>query len=117
MINASELLSHKTKKPIENIKLLFKSKKSQIKLVRIACHYFEVENTLPVSIWLKKRGFKVAFNIMQIAERTDKEIEYLGKICSNYPIDVLYFADSMGSLKANQIKKIILLLKNFGMDS
>ena len=50
---------------------------------------------------------------MQIAERSDKEIEYLGKICSNYPIDVLYFADSMGSLKANKIKKIILLLKKF----
>ena len=61
----------------------------------------------------EKRGFKVAFNIMQIAERSDKEIEYLGKICSNYPIDVLYFADSMGSLKPNQIKKIILLLKKF----
>ena len=38
MINASELLNHKTKKPIENIKLLFKNKKSKINLVRIACH-------------------------------------------------------------------------------
>ena len=60
---------------------------------------------------VKKRGFKVAFNIMQIADRTEKEIEHLGKICSSYPIDVLYFADSMGSLEANKIKKIVLLKK------
>jgi 4-hydroxy 2-oxovalerate aldolase len=113
MINASELLNYKTKNPIKNIKLLFKNKKSKVKLVRIACHYFEIEKTLPISIWLKKRGFKVAFNIMQIADRTDKEIEHLGKICSSYPIDVLYFADSMGSLEANKIKKIVLLLKKF----
>ena len=116
MINASELLNYKTKNPIKNIKLLFKNKKSKVKLVRIACHYFEIEKTLPISIWLKKRGFKVAFNIMQIADRTDKEIEHLGKICSSYPIDVLYFADSMGSLEANKIK-IVLLFKKFGVEN
>ena len=59
MINASELLNYKTKNPIKNIKLLFKNKKSKVKLVRIACHYFEIEKTLPISIWLKKEDSKL----------------------------------------------------------
>ena len=112
MINASELLNHKSKNPLKNIKLLFKnSKKTKIKLVRIACHYLEVEKTIQVSRWLKKNGYKVGFNVMQIASRSDLEIETVGKICSKYPLDVLYFADSMGSLETEKINKIITLLR------
>jgi 4-hydroxy 2-oxovalerate aldolase len=59
MVNASELLNYKMKNPIKNIKLLFKNKKSKVKLVRIACHYFEIEKTLPVSIKLKKKVSKL----------------------------------------------------------
>ena len=112
MINASELISYKTKNPIKNIKLLIKNKKnSKIHFVRIACHYEEVPKTIKVSNWLKKNGYKVGFNIMQIAEKSDLEIESVGKICSNYPIDILYFADSMGSLEGDKICKIISLLR------
>ena len=87
MINASELINHKSKNPIKNIKLLFKKKKkSKVKLVRIACHYTELERTIHIAEWLNKNGYKVGFNIMQIADRSDLEIENIGKICSKYPI-------------------------------
>jgi len=112
MINASELVGHNTKNPIKNIKLLINNKKkSKIQFVRVACHYKEIDKTIKVSNWLKKAGYKVGFNLMQIAERSDLEIESVGKICSNYPIDILYFADSMGSLGPENISKIISLLK------
>ena len=112
MVNASELINYKNKNPIKNIKLLFKGqKKSRVKLVRIACHYPELEKAIKVSTWLKKAGYKVAFNLMQIADRTNEEIENIGKISSQYPIDILYFADSMGSLDTSRILEIISLLR------
>ena len=112
MINASELINYKTKNPITNIKLLINNKKnSRIHFVRVACHYEEISKTVKISNWLKKSGCTIGFNLMQIADKSDSEIESVGKICSKYPIDVLYFADSMGSLGADQILKIISLLK------
>ena len=114
MINASELINHKDKDPNKNIKLLIKNKKdTKIKFVRIACHYEELFKTITVSKWLKKSGYKIGFNLMQIADKSDEEIESVGKICSQYPIDILYFADSMGSLEPKRISKIIDLLKKF----
>ena len=43
---------------------------------------------------------------MQIADRSSEEITELALAAFDYPIDVLYFADSMGSLNSNQLKDI-----------
>jgi len=112
MINVSELLNYKTKNPLQNIKILFKkNKNSLVKLVRLACHYHEVEKILVVASWLKKQKYKVAINLMQIDQRSDQEIETIGKILKKDFIDILYFADSMGGLETINIGKIINLLK------
>ena len=50
---------------------------------------------------------------MQIADRSAEEITQIAK-ANNYPIDVLYFADSMGSLNLSQLEEIIKLLKKVG---
>lgn len=112
MINASELINHRSKDPIKNIKLLVKSSKiTKLNFIRIACHYTEFEKVIVVSNWLKKSGYKVGFNLMQISDRTDLEIENISKLCSKYPIDVVYFADTMGSLQPSRVPKILNILK------
>jgi len=112
MVNASELISYKTKNPIKNIRLLFNhKKKSKVNLVRIAAHYFEIFKIIKVIKQLKKLGYKVALNIMQIADRSDQEIQSISKIISKTPLDIIYFADSMGSLDLKRITKIIKILK------
>ena len=112
MVNASELINYKTKDPIKNIKSLFKNKKeSKVSLIRIATHHHEISKILVVIKYLKKLGYKVALNIMQIADRTDEEIQFISKTVSNTPLDILYFADSMGSLELKKISKIITIIK------
>lgn len=108
MVNASEILRHDQINKALNRLFPNKSSDSPVKLVRIACHVFEFEKTLPAATWLKNKGYIVGFNIMQIADRTNKEIQSLAKLANEYPIDVLYFADSMGSMTPEKTEEIIL---------
>ena len=48
---------------------------------------------------------------MQVADRSKEEIEAVGYIASKQPIDVLYFADSMGSMNPDHTSKIIAALR------
>jgi 4-hydroxy 2-oxovalerate aldolase len=93
-------------------KLFPSSTESAVSLVRIACHIHEFYKCLPASIWLKERGYKVGFNLMQIADRDDLEIEEIASEASKFPIDVLYFADSLGSLSPDGVTRIIESLKS-----
>tara|TARA_Y200000002_G_scaffold131739_1_gene108548 strand:- start:31044 stop:32654 length:1611 start_codon:yes stop_codon:yes gene_type:complete len=105
MINGSEISDIQNQNA--NLKKLFDSKNnSPVTLVRIACHVNEFMNCLPASKWLKKQGYLVGFNLMQVSDHSLDEISKLAKAANDYPIDVLYFADSMGSLNFNQLKNI-----------
>ncbi|MBD3726272.1 MAG: aldolase catalytic domain-containing protein [Moraxella osloensis] len=106
MINGSEIASPITQ--TANLEKLFNPKaKSPVSLVRIACHVHEFINCLPAATWLKQQGYLVGFNLMQVADRTPAEITQLTQAASDYPIDALYFADSMGSLNPQQVTDII----------
>lgn len=106
MINGSEIADPKTQ--LICLKKLFKHKsKSPVTLVRIACHIHEFINCLPAAKWLNEQGYLVGFNLMQIADRSSEEITQLAQAANAYPIDVLYFADSMGSLNSDQLTDII----------
>ena len=111
MVNASDLLSYKNKNPLTNIKILFPPKKNRINFVRIACHFEEFKKVIGISKYLKKRGYLVGFNLMQCSERSETEIIDIGKVATQYPIDILYFADSMGGMNSKQISRIVELLK------
>lgn len=112
LVSAQAIAEHQKKV----LSALFSVKeKSPVTLVRIACHLHEFEHCLPVANWLSKQGYLVGFNLMQIAGRPEQEISNLAALASNYPIDVLYFADSMGSLTPEQTSKIIGAFKqNWG---
>jgi 4-hydroxy 2-oxovalerate aldolase len=106
MINGSEIADKKTQR--DCLKRLFNPKsKSPVTLVRIACHIHEFLECLTAAEWLKENGYLVGFNLMQIADCDSNKIAKLAKAANSYPIDVLYFADSMGSLSGAQLKEII----------
>ncbi|MBB5187725.1 4-hydroxy 2-oxovalerate aldolase [Zhongshania antarctica] len=91
--------------------LFVPAEESLVRLVRIACHVHEFERCLPVSYMLKDLGYQVGFNLMQVADRSLDEITKMAAMAEGYPIDALYFADSMGSLDAEQTSKIVLAFK------
>ncbi|WP_218310931.1 aldolase catalytic domain-containing protein [Alteromonas antoniana] len=107
MVNASELVGEDSIESVLSQLFPCDAKSSPVDVVRIACHVHEFENALPATSLLKEKGFIVGFNLMQIADRSQEEVESLAKAASGYDIDALYFADSMGSMDSAQCKKII----------
>lgn len=112
MINASELVGNTSIENVLNKMFPNDSTCSPVQLVRIASHVHEFADALPAVSWLKEHGFEVGFNLMQIVDCSQIEIEELSKLASKYDIDVLYFADSMGSMTPEQTSKIISWLRN-----
>lgn len=82
-----------------------------VDLVRFACHVHEFERVLPAVGWLTERGYRVGFNLMQIADRTQDEIQTLARNAAEWPVEVLYFADSMGSMTPADTSRIIRWLR------
>ena len=78
-----------------------------VDLVRFACHFHELTEALPAAGWLKERGYRVGFNLMQIAERTKQQVQELTAMANDWPIDVLYFADSMGSMTPDDTARMV----------
>ena len=114
MVNASEIINFENGNIILNTKKLFKNKKlSKVSLVRIAAHYHELKYVKIIIKTLKKLGYLVALNLMQISERNNDEIKKIKQYIPEDDLDILYFADSMGSLEVIDIERIISLIKIF----
>lgn len=113
MVNAAELVDHPDG-VIPALQQLFTvSAMSPVSLVRIACHLGEVDAVLPGCAWLSEQGYRTGLNLMQISDRSQEEIEAVGKRCSGYPIDVLYFADSLGSMNPDLAATIVSSLRKY----
>ena len=111
MINAAEF---KDKSFLEeSLESLFPNtaEDSPIKLVRIASHFDEIDIALECADWLFKKKYKVGINLMQISERTSSEISQVAKKIDIHPIAVFYFADSLGSINPEFVKKTIKTIK------
>ena len=111
MINAADFVGQKNMIEIAK-KNFIPKKKSIISLIRLACHHHEIKEIVPLVNWLKRAGYQVGVNIMQIPELSKYEIKNSIKEIKKTNIDVLYFADSMGSLDAIKTKKIITQIKS-----
>ena len=113
MINAADFTADE-KIGEEILKKLFtKSRFSPVKLVRVACHYDEVEKSDFIFKFLLENGYKVGINLMQISEKSESELRKFSKFVSKYPFEVIYFADSLGSLTPKDIKRIVGCLKTY----
>jgi 4-hydroxy 2-oxovalerate aldolase len=112
MVNAKEIVNHQ-KGLINAITQLFKpAAESPLNFVRIASSIDEFEQALPACVCLKDMGYEVCINLMQIADRSQDEIKNVACLAKNYPIDVLYFADSMGSMNPEQTSNIVSILRS-----
>jgi 4-hydroxy 2-oxovalerate aldolase len=111
MVNAAELVNHKLGAQTA-VKLLFSPRsESPVELVRVACHIQEVEPVIPACTWLIEAGYRVGLNLMQIANRTDRDIENIAALVEDTGVEVLYFADSLGSLEPEGTSRIVSALR------
>lgn len=107
MMNGSDLCTDLGCIPV--LERLFPEPAAQtpVDLVRIACHFHELEHVMPAVGWLDARGYRVGLNLMQIADRTEGEIAQLAQLARDWPVEVLYFADSMGSMAPEDVSRIV----------
>ena len=112
MINGSEILNNYQYSQ-KNVESLFSSEiKSRLKLIRIACHYEEINKILPICNYLKKKNYMIGINLMQISEIDLSKIKEVAKTLNNSPADVFYIADSLGALNEEKLLKILDCIKS-----
>ena len=113
MINANELVSNGEFR-IDKLKQLIpvKASQSKVDMVRVACHSELIEKVLPVFDFLHDCGYISCCNITQISDKTYEKLKELSHLLSSTKVDVLYFADSLGSSEPSSIKEIVKALRN-----
>ena len=114
MVDAKTILSQEGSQA-ENIDRLFKdAKEEKIDLVRIAAHHSEVVKCQPMANRLREKGYKIGLNIMQISACTEEEVAAFGSLIESWQcIDVLYFADSLGAMRSEDVERVCSNLREF----
>ncbi len=112
MINASEIRENEDF--LSTMKKLFpiSASSSKISLIRIATTLKDLEYAIKAGKWLKNNQYKVGINLMQIATLDIKEIQDFSSQIKDFHPDVIFFADSTGTLKINNISSIIKGLRS-----
>lgn len=107
MINGSDLRQDVGRQAVLERLFPRHADETRVKLVRIACHYSDLEEAFAAVDWLQGRGYQIGLNLMQIADRSDSEIDRLGSMASQSAVEVLYFADSMGSMTPDDTERVV----------
>lgn len=107
MVNGGDLIKYPSGVKAAVDQLFQPAEQSPVELVRIAVHVNKLEETLPAIIRLKELGYRTTVNLMQIAGLSRAEIERLAQLASAYPIDILYFADSLGSMEPDDVNTTV----------
>jgi hypothetical protein len=94
--------------PVSAVDRLFsKRDQSRASLVRIAAHFDGVIHCGPVVERLKSLGYLVDLKIMQMAGRDIALVSELAAAVETWgTVDMLYFADSIGSMDAAEVERI-----------
>jgi len=74
-----------------------------VDLVRIAFHKTDLEAALEICRDVKQLGYRVSVNAMAITNYSESELEYLFDFVNKCTLDVLYVADSYGSLHQTDV--------------
>lgn len=80
-----------------------------IDLVRIAFNKKDYKEALHKCKIVKEMGYKVSVNAMAITNYNHEELQYLFNYINENNLDILYMADSYGSLHQEDIKKYLYL--------
>ncbi len=111
MINSSEIKSDENFSEIMNRLFPVKALHSKVSLVRIATTLEDLKNAIRAGKWLKNQGYIIGINLMQIATLNINEIKKFSSEFINFKPNVLFFADSTGTLKTEHIDSIIKSLR------
>ena len=111
MINSSDFDENLDyKKQINNFFL--KKKNTKISLIRIATHLKDIKRIIPRIIYLKKLGYEIAINLMQIDKIKNNDlIQVLKLLKKTNSVNVFYFADSFGNLNPQNVQSICKVIK------
>lgn len=114
MINCNDLINN-TNKPSKLIDSLFVNKKSSpFSIVRLAAHFYEIPKAIKYVKKIKKKGYKVFLNLMQSSNKNEKDFkEVIDIIKNSKAVDVIYFADSLGSMKPINIREKCFFIKKY----
>ncbi|MDR4508751.1 MAG: aldolase catalytic domain-containing protein [Candidatus Brocadiaceae bacterium] len=83
-----------------------KAKESMIDLVRIATHKDTVSETIKLLEQIKQKGYRVSLNAMGYTNYAERERNNLIDMLKAANIDIVFVADSYGSLFPEQIQPI-----------
>ena len=114
MVNASELIDFED--GIERaVELLFAQKKgSPVDIVRIAVNVDDIDKCYEISERIHQLGYRVFLNIMKIDLIEESQLINLGKKIQNWStVEVLYFADSFGSMNPASVRNIVNSISRF----
>lgn len=85
---------------------------SPIDRVRIAIHFDRINQCEVPAMKLKKLGYEVGVNLMQAGGKSDQQIKDACKFISDWGVDFLYFADSLGDMSPSDIKHTLELMQS-----
>lgn len=113
MVDAKTILSQEHSQE-DSINSLFKDRcDEQIGLVRIAAHFSEVSECFPMLMHLRQKGFLVGLNIMQASLRDSEELAAKAEMINEFGcVDVLYFADSLGSMAEQDVRRVYQAIRS-----
>ena len=111
MINSSDLdFSQNYKKQLK--KYFLNKKNSKISIIRFATHLKDIKKIIPHIKYLKKMGYRIVVNLMQIDKVNETSLREVLKLLANTKsVEVFYFADSFGNLNPKNIEKICKTIK------
>ena len=115
MINGNEFIENSDAQNFTIKKLFQKKEDSPVSLVRIGINFNHIMELESIAKQLKDMGYQVGLNMMQAHGKSEEEyIETAKSISSWNVVDVLYFADSLGIMIPEDVKKICQSLKKDG---
>lgn len=112
MVNVSELAETADSRAAQLDALFPSDSRRHVSFVRLAAHISEVDTAIEAAGWLWDREYEVALNVMQISEAQDSFLTSIGSRLSAAAVDVLYVADSLGSLNPEKTKTIVSQIRN-----
>lgn len=111
MVNSSELSGSEIEFDAVLEQLFPSESSSNVSFVRLATHPGEIECAQKAARWLQAKGFVVAINLMQISEVSPDTLLSLVSNLDEKCVDVLYIADSLGSLTPSGVGEIVRSLR------
>tara|TARA_Y100000589_G_scaffold325353_1_gene363123 strand:+ start:734 stop:2338 length:1605 start_codon:yes stop_codon:yes gene_type:complete len=110
MINSSDIVNEKNIQNSINKIFPYSCKESSIDIVRIAAKIEHLDNLKLVIESLKSKGYFICLNLMHAAQFLDNKA-VLPNTFDDIPIDVLYLADSTGTLAPDTVESLINMIK------